>query len=70
MDDAARKPLFSPATAAALLLGMLLATRLPQLPPLGWTLALLLAGGIGWLLGRGGWRIAGAFVLGMAMLMG
>lgn len=70
MDDAARTPLFSPATAAALLLGMLLATRLPQLPPLGWTLALLLAGGIGWLLGRGGWRIAGAFVLGMAMLMG
>ena len=68
MTDAARTPLFSPATAAALLLGMLLATRFPQLPPIGLIAGVLLAGIVGWLRGKHAGRIAGAFLLGLGLL--
>lgn len=70
MDVAARTPLFSPATAAALLLGMLLATRLPQLPPVGWIMGVLLVGAFGWLRGKHVGRICGAFLLGLGLLAG
>ncbi len=70
MDVAARTPLFSPATAAALLLGMLLATRLPQLPPIGLIVGTLLVGAVGWLRGKHAWRIGGAFLLGLGLLAG
>lgn len=70
MTDAARTPLFSPANAAALLLGMLLATRLSQLPPV-WVIAtVLLLGVVGWLRGRHGWQMAAVFLLGLGLLMG
>ena len=70
MKDAARTPLFSPATAVALLAGMLLATRLPQLPPT-WAIAILaLAGAVGWLRGTAWLRIGGVFLLGIGLLVG
>ena len=70
MDSAARTPLFSPATAAALLLGMLLATRLAQLPPV-WLIGAGLCAAIGgWLRGTPRVRIVSAFLMGFALLMG
>lgn len=70
MTDAARTPLFSPVTAAALLGGMLLATRVSKLPSAWLISAILLLGLSGWLRGQYAWRIAGAFALGLGLLMG
>lgn len=70
MTDVARTPLFSPPNAAALLLGMLLATRLPQLPPIWLIGAVLLIGLIGWLRGKQLMQVIGAFLLGLGLLMG
>ena len=69
MDDAARTPLFSPATAAALLLGMLLATRLPQMPSIWLIGAVLVVGVIGWGCGKRIGRVIGACLLGAGLLV-
>lgn len=70
MSDAARTPLFSPATATALLFGMLLATRLPQMPSFWLIGPVLLVGIAGWLRGKQLMRAGGAFLLGLGLLMG
>ncbi|PJK08201.1 DNA internalization-related competence protein ComEC/Rec2 [Lysobacteraceae bacterium NML120232] len=67
--SAARMPLLSPASVAALLLGMLAATRLPVLPHPAVIVVLLLAGGGLWLLCPDVRRGLGALVLGFALLM-
>ena len=70
MDIAARTPLLSPVTSAAFVAGMLLATRLPQLPP-AWLIIVCTGLGAGaWLRGHATVRIAGAALLGMALLCG
>ena len=69
MEDAARTPLFAPPTAVALLAGMLLATRLPQLPAWGWIALICMAGLAAWLRGRFAMRVAGACLLGAGLLM-
>ncbi len=59
---------FSPALAAALLLGMLLASRLPALPPMVASIALLLlAAGLLWQ-GRSRARLLAMLMLGFALL--
>ena len=69
MHQAARTPPLSPITAAAFVLGMWLATRLPQLPP-AWCIALLgVAGLIAWGRGAGAMRVLGAAALAMALLL-
>ncbi len=70
MDDAARTPLFSPTTAATFVIAMLLATRLPQLPPAIVIAGLAIAGGLACAQGRRFGRVAGAALLGAALLMG
>lgn len=70
MHQAARTPPLSPITAAAFVLGMWLATRLPQLPSV-WCIALLgVAGLIAWGQGAGAMRVLGAAALAMALLLG
>ena len=69
MHDAARTPLFAPPTAVALLAGMLLATRLPQLPAWGWIALICVTGLAAWLHGRFALRLAGACLLGAGLLM-
>ncbi|MDO4708293.1 MAG: DNA internalization-related competence protein ComEC/Rec2 [Pseudomonadota bacterium] len=66
---AARTPLLSPASVAALLLGMLAASRLPGLPPMPLTAVLLLAGFALWLRLQDWRRWLGALVFGGALLM-
>lgn len=67
--NTARTPLLSPASVAALLLGMLAASRLPALPP-GWVIVVLLLTGAGlWMWLQDARRWLGALVLGFALLM-
>ena len=68
MPVAARTPLFSPLTAAALLAGIFSATRLPALPSMAVAVMAMLAGAVVWARRKDAWRALGAFLLGAGLL--
>ncbi|RMH94886.1 DNA internalization-related competence protein ComEC/Rec2 [Lysobacter pythonis] len=70
MRDAAGTPLLSPLTAASLLAGMLLASRLPVPSPWWLAVALAAAGAGFWLFSPGKRRLLGALVCGFGLLAG
>ena len=66
-SDEARVPVLGPGVAAALVAGAWLCLRLPALPPLGVSCAVLAAGLGLWWRGRGRVRWGGAFLAGLAL---